>query len=150
MFALYESPIGNMIIKSDQEFITELNFIEDHELINYTFEEDETLIHCKKELDSYFLGTLKNFTVKVKYDTTAFRNEVYKELMKIPYGQTVSYSDIARSINNPKSVRAVGGANHNNKISIIIPCHRVIGKNGKLVGYGGKLWRKQWLLNHEK
>lgn len=150
MFALYESEIGNIVIKSDGEFITELNFIEDDEIPNYTFSEDETIIACKKELDGYFSGTLKTFTTKVKHKTTTFRHEVYNELIKIPYGTTVSYSDIAKNINNPKAVRAVGSANHNNKISIIVPCHRVIGKDGKLVGYGGKLWRKQWLLEHEK
>jgi methylated-DNA-[protein]-cysteine S-methyltransferase len=82
-------------------------------------------------------------------DGTDFQKAVWRELMTILYGQTVSYQDVAHAIGKPQAVRAVGAANGQNPVSIIIPCHRVIGSNGKLTGYGGGLWRKEWLLNHE-
>ena len=83
-------------------------------------------------------------------DGTDFQKKVWKRLTKIPYGQTASYKDVAVSIGNERGVRAVGGATGKNNISIIVPCHRVIGTGGDLVGFGGGLWRKVWLLNHEK
>lgn len=108
---------------------------------------------CKetiKQLNEYFNNNRKYFDLKLNIDTTDFRNKVYKELLKIPYGETRSYSDIAKCINNEKAVRAVGQANRCNKIPIIIPCHRVIGKNGKMVGYDGdKVDIKEILLRLE-
>ncbi len=88
--------------------------------------------------------------MKIKYNTgTEFQKLVWKELENIPYAKVVSYKDIAKKINNPKAVRAVGGANNKNPISIIVPCHRVVGSNGKLVGYGGGIDKKQFLLELE-
>jgi methylated-DNA-[protein]-cysteine S-methyltransferase len=80
---------------------------------------------------------------------TVFQQEVWKELMNIPFGKTISYHELSKRIKNIKAIRAVGAANGNNSIAIIVPCHRVIGRNGDLVGYAGDLWRKQWLLEHE-
>jgi methylated-DNA-[protein]-cysteine S-methyltransferase len=80
---------------------------------------------------------------------TAFQQRVWQQLLTVPYGQTVSYQEIANALGNPKAVRAVGAANGQNPISIIAPCHRIIGSNGALIGYGGGLWRKEWLLKHE-
>lgn len=105
---------------------------------------------CVIQLDEYFEGKRKNFKLKIHTTGTDFRRRIWNELMKIPYGSTCSYMDIAESIGNKNAVRAVGGANHNNNIIIIIPCHRVIGKNGSLTGYGAGLWRKKWLIEHEK
>lgn len=106
---------------------------------------------CIKELQEYFAGKRKTFDVKLDISQgTEFQQEAWKALLAIPYGETRSYQDQAIAMKNSKAVRAVGGANHNNPISIIIPCHRVIGKNGKLTGYGGGLFRKEYLLDLEK
>lgn len=152
---LYESPIGAILLRGDSDFVTNLAFVEDNELSCF----DPKLLDGKVEgeltkaifeLGEYFSGNLRDFTVRIQAEGTPFRRKVWEELMKIPYGETISYSCLAKNIENPKAVRAVGGANYSNPVSIIIPCHRVIGKDGRLVGYGGGLWRKEWLLQHEK
>ncbi len=103
-----------------------------------------------EELEAYFAGTLKTFSVPLLTPGTEFQNRVWESLRNIPYGEVRSYQEQAIAIGNPNAVRAVGTANGMNRIAIIIPCHRVIGSDGKLVGYGGGLWRKEWLLKHEK
>ena len=105
--------------------------------------------HCIKELDEYFFKGRKFFTVELDLRGTAFQRTVWSELLTIPYGTTVSYEAIAIRIGDIKSIRAVGVANGQNPIAIIVPCHRVIGKNGELVGYGGGIENKEWLLYHE-
>jgi len=102
-----------------------------------------------RELDAYFAGALQGFTIPVDLRGTPFQKAVWEALLKIPYGETRSYSDIARAIGKPAAVRAVGLANGANPVSIIVPCHRVIGKSGDLVGYGGGLERKRALLELE-
>ena len=104
----------------------------------------------KKEINEYFEGKRKSFTVPLDAPGTEFQKGVWEELKKIPYGQTISYKTQAERLKNPKGVRAVANANGHNRISIIIPCHRVIGEDGTLTGYGGGLWRKKWLLDFEK
>jgi AraC family transcriptional regulator, regulatory protein of adaptative response / methylated-DNA-[protein]-cysteine methyltransferase len=101
------------------------------------------------QLDCYFDGTLKNFQIPLKTPGTEFQEKVWNQLQKIPYGETCSYLDQAKAIGKPKAVRAVANANGMNRIAIIIPCHRVIGTDGKLTGYGGGLWRKKYLLDLE-
>jgi len=101
------------------------------------------------QIEAYFSGRLQNFDLPLAPQGTDFQQRVWQALRQIPFGKTASYQDIARAVGNPKAVRAVGGANHHNPIAIIIPCHRVIGADGKLTGYGGGLWRKEWLLRHE-
>jgi len=101
------------------------------------------------EILDYFNGNLKIFTVAIDMVGTEFQKKVWQQLLSIPYGETRCYQQQAASINNVNAVRAVAKCNGDNRISIIIPCHRVIGKNGKLTGYGGGLWRKQRLLDHE-
>jgi methylated-DNA-[protein]-cysteine S-methyltransferase len=103
-----------------------------------------------RELDQYFAGKLKKFTTQLALTGTPFQNRVWKELMRIPYGETISYLDLANRIDNPKAVRAVGMANGANPIAIIVPCHRVIGSNGSLTGFGGGLPTKRALLELEK
>lgn len=102
------------------------------------------------QLAEYFAGTRTRFSVALAPVGTAFQRQVWQELLNIPYGETRSYADVAYAINNPRAVRAVGHANGKNPISLIIPCHRVIGRAGSLVGYGGGLDRKRWLLDHER
>ena len=106
-------------------------------------------VQLNTELQEYFSGARKTFDVPLDIKGTKFQESVWKALSAIPYGKTISYQDQAIAINNPKAVRAVAKANGDNRIGIIIPCHRVIGKNGKMTGYGGKIWRKKYLLNLE-
>lgn len=104
---------------------------------------------CCEQLDDYFSGKRKTFDVPLDLHGTDFQKCVWRELQKIPFGKTVSYGNIAKKIKNPQAFRAVGNANNKNPIGIIVPCHRVIGANGKLVGYAGGLNKKKWLLKHE-
>jgi O-6-methylguanine DNA methyltransferase len=109
----------------------------------------EILADAKQQLNQYFAGEREQFNLKLDLHGTPFQLQVWQALQTVPYGQTASYKDIAIAINSPKAVRAVGGANNRNPISIIIPCHRVIGADGKLIGYGGGLDIKQILLQLE-
>ncbi len=104
---------------------------------------------CKQQLHEYLNNQRQTFELTLNPTGTDFQQQVWQALLTIPYGQVASYADIAQQINNPKAVRAVGAANGKNPISIIVPCHRVIGANGTLTGYAGGLERKQWLLQHE-
>ncbi len=143
-----DSPIGLIQITSNENAVLAIEFVSeripDSEII------PEVLCVCKNELDQYFTGQLKSFSVKLFTEGTDFQKDVWNELIKIPYGETTTYINIAKRLNNEKAVRAVGAANGKNNIAIIIPCHRVIGENGKLTGYAGGLNRKQWLLEHER
>jgi methylated-DNA-[protein]-cysteine S-methyltransferase len=105
---------------------------------------------CAEQLREYFLGQRRSFTVSLAPEGTVFQRQVWEELFRIPFGEVRSYSDVARNISRPRAARAVGGANNANPVAIIIPCHRVIGKDRRLVGYGSGLWRKEWLLEHEQ
>jgi AraC family transcriptional regulator of adaptative response/methylated-DNA-[protein]-cysteine methyltransferase len=108
------------------------------------------LAHAREELESYFAGTLKDFTVPLVFRGTPFEERVWRELVRIPYGETISYAQLATRVDSPGGQRAVGRANGMNRVSIVIPCHRVVNSDGKLGGYGGGLWRKQWLLGLER
>lgn len=109
----------------------------------------EFFVSLNQQLQDYFSGNLKNFNIPLDTTGTAFQRQVWEALQTIPYGETRSYQEQAIAINKPKAVRAVANANRNNKISILIPCHRVIGKNGTMTGYGGGIWRKEYLLDLE-
>ncbi len=111
--------------------------------------ENEHIRQVKKELEQYFSGERKNFEVPLHTPGTDFQQSVWNSLLKIPFGATRSYQKVAAELGNPLAVRAVARANGSNRVAILIPCHRVIGKNGKLTGYGGGLERKRWLLEHE-
>jgi methylated-DNA-[protein]-cysteine S-methyltransferase len=142
----YRSPVGELLIESDGNAIMTVNFLKTIKL-----EEDLTppIEQCICELEEYFFQGRKFFNVELKLDGTVFQNKVWNELLNIPYGKTISYESLAIRIGDIKSIRAVGLANGQNPIAIIVPCHRVIGKNGDLVGYGGGLDNKTWLLQHE-
>jgi methylated-DNA-[protein]-cysteine S-methyltransferase len=101
------------------------------------------------QLNEYFAGKRQGFDVPLSPEGTVFQQKIWKLLLDIPYGRTISYAELSKRYGDMKAIRAVGTANGSNPISIIIPCHRVIGSNGSLVGYGGDLWRKEWLLKHE-
>lgn len=145
----YVSEIGPIKITATDQAITSLYFVEDQ-----TAGPDESLPavlqSCVWQLDEYFRGERREFTLNLAPAGTPFQQKVWRQLQTIPFGQTTSYLAVAIAIGNKKAIRAVGRANGQNPISIIIPCHRVIGSNGQLTGYGGGLWRKAWLLNHEQ
>lgn len=142
----YTSPVGELLIESDKDRIVTVNFVKEkkREVLSTAVIEQ-----CIMELDEYFFTGRKFFSVELRPHGTDFQRKVWNELLTIPYGKTISYEALAVRIGNIKSVRAVGLANGQNPIAIIIPCHRVIGKGGELVGYGGGLDNKEWLLYHE-
>lgn len=145
----YESPIGCLQITANDNSITAVSFYDDGE--RQEAGSNAVIEECVSQLQKYFAGELQNFTLKLSTDKgTAFQNRVWYSLQELEYGSTASYKEIAENTGNAKAVRAVGQANNKNPFSIIVPCHRVIASNGKLTGYAGGLWRKEWLLNHEK
>lgn len=145
--AYYKSPIGTVEIAGTDEGIYSIYFVdEDREQEKIP----SCLQECVRQIDEYFKGSRKEFSLKLLPNGTEFQKKVWNSLMGIPYGSTVSYADIAYKTGNPKAVRAVGSANGKNRIWIAIPCHRVIGSDGSLTGYAGGVWRKEWLLKHEK
>ena len=154
----YNSPIGPLLIAEEDGCIVEISFMEADTRQKFNRiekpskhpEKAPVAKACIKELEAYFAGKLKEFTVPVKLHGTEFRKQVWDALMTIPYGETISYKQLAQRIGNPSAIRAVGGANNHNPVSIIVPCHRVIGADGKLVGYGGGLSNKTFLLDLEK
>ncbi len=151
---LYHSPVGIIKIKVSGNYICELLYIDeetksssgDDELPS---KEKKILQKCIKQFDEYFSGKRKIFDLPVQQTGTAFQQKVWKELITIPFGKTISYLQLAQRLGDSKSIRAAASANGRNKLNIIVPCHRVIGSDGSLVGYGGGLARKKWLLNHE-
>ena len=152
----YNSPLGLLQIKNADDAIAEVifadNTVSEKHPGNDLFQKNKVpaIIHqCIEQLDKYFAGELFEFNLKLEPDGTPFQQNVWSELVKISYGRTASYLSLSKHIGNVKAIRAVGTANGRNRIAIIIPCHRVIGSNGDLVGYAGGLWRKQWLLAHE-
>jgi methylated-DNA-[protein]-cysteine S-methyltransferase len=145
----YLSPLGPLRILGMASAVLEVKFCKT-EIASIDDSVPEMLLVCRSQLDEYFKGERKIFDLRLEPRGTAFQKSVWRQLLRIPYGETRSYKDIARAVGNSQAVRAVGMANGRNPISMIIPCHRVIGITGDLVGYGGELWRKQWLLNHER
>lgn len=137
--------IGYITMEEENGFIVRVSFgKEDSDGDNLT------LSLCEQQLLEYLDGKRRKFNVPISFDGTPFQKTCWNELLKIEYGRTVSYLDIAQAINNPKAARAVGQAIHNNPIAILVPCHRVIGKNKKLVGYAYGLIMKQKLLKIER
>ncbi|PKM66118.1 MAG: cysteine methyltransferase [Firmicutes bacterium HGW-Firmicutes-2] len=143
----YESPIGLIMIEARDETIVEVSFAED---VKVSEKETPVLSQAKKQLDEYFEGKRKDFDLPIELQGTDFEKKVYIALIQIKYGNLASYKDIACNIGHDKACRAVGGTNHKNKLAIIVPCHRIIGSNGKMTGYAGGLWRKTWLIDHEQ
>jgi methylated-DNA-[protein]-cysteine S-methyltransferase len=146
----YETIIGLLGIKENGTNITEIYFGKDEIPINIELKETSLIKKTIDQLEEYFEGKRKSFDLPFEPKGTEFQKSVWNELLKIPYGETCSYGEIAKRIGNPKASRAIGMANNRNPISIIIPCHRVIGASGKLVGYGGGIDIKEKLLNLEK
>ena len=143
----YQSEIGLIEIAGDKKDLRTVDFVVTSEAA--TSDVPLHLQECFRQIDEYFQGKRREFQLRLRLEGTEFQKRVWRELMKIPYGETASYKDIAEAIANPRAVRAVGQANHRNPVAIVVPCHRVIGQDGNLTGYGGGLWRKEWLLRHE-
>lgn len=148
----YSSEIGLLEIIGTAESIKAIEFVEAGEIDQPIDQADPppAVAACMAQLDEYFKGERRDFSLNLRPEGTEFQQAVWRQLTAIPYGRTVSYLDVARQVGNEKAVRAVGAANGQNPIVIVVPCHRVIGSNSQLTGYGGGLWRKAWLLNHEK
>ncbi len=146
--AYYRSMIGLLEITGTEKEILSLNFV-NKKAKSQTYL-SPALKTCLRQLDEYFQRRRRKFSVRLRLEGTAFQKRVWRELMKVGFGRTASYRDIAKAVGRPKAVRAVGNTNRLNPVSIIVPCHRIIGSDGKLVGYGGGLWRKGWLLEHER
>jgi methylated-DNA-[protein]-cysteine S-methyltransferase len=153
-FGYLESPIGRLMLASDGIALTGL-FMEPSCQVRQPIDGwtlDLTiapLAETVRQLDEYFAGVRREFDLPLHFEGTTFQRRVWNELTRIPYGETWSYGQLASRIGNPGASRAVGLANGRNPISILVPCHRVIGADGSLTGYGGGLERKRWLLAHE-
>jgi len=143
-----ESPVGRLLLAGDEKGLHKLLFGGKPEV---GWREDPVaLAEPVRQLRAYFAGELRDFELPLAPAGTPFQLRVWRELCRIPYGQTISYGELARRVGSPKGSRAVGLANGANPIAIIVPCHRVIGSNGKLTGYGGGLKNKEWLLTLER
>jgi len=146
VYTYYQSPVGLLEVGATAAALVSLYFVE---TVRQPDTSSPMLTTVVEQLVEYFAGTRTSFTLPLHFVGTAFQQRVWQQLLTVPYGQTVPYQEIANALGNPKAVRAVGAANGQNPISIIAPCHRIIGSDGALIGYGGGLWRKEWLLKHE-
>ncbi len=153
----YESPVGVLEIKADDEGIHAILFVnawkgpklDADQLPGRSYSDNSHINECISQLNEYFEGNRKDFDFPFSQKGTAFQQKVWNALMDIPFGKTISYMELSKRIGDTKAIRAVGTTNGKNQLWIVVPCHRVIGSNGSLVGYGGDLWRKKWLLDHE-
>ncbi len=148
----YDSPIGNLQIDFGNKSIRAVIFANQICIRKtYPMQNNAVIEECVKQFDAYFQGNLSEFNLPLYLDGTPWRKSVWSELQKIPFGQTTTYKQISKNLGKEfAAARAVGSASNKNPIPIIIPCHRVIGSDGKLVGFAGGIWRKQWLLEHEQ
>ena len=145
----YHSPVGILKISGTDDFISEISFHDKTPMPGRKKNLPPLIIQCLEQLIQYFNGERKVFELPLNQPGTKFQQEVWNDLLTIPYGKTISYLDLARMVGDIKATRAVASANGKNNIAIVVPCHRVIGSNRELVGYGGGLWRKKWLLELE-
>ena len=153
IFTRIESPIGRLTLTGDGDALTGL-YMEIHRggpgPVPRARRDDSAFAAAREQLAAYFAGDLREFDLQLAPSGSAWQMRVWDALREIPYGETVSYGEIARRVGAPDASRAVGTANGSNPIAIIVPCHRVIGANGKLTGYGGGLDRKRFLLGLER
>lgn len=140
------TPLGTTKIVGDENGISEISVLDDGEISTKI---PKVLKECVAQLQAYFEGKRTDFTFKLNPKGTEFQQKVWKELLNIPFGKTMSYLKLSKNLGDVKAIRAVASANGKNPLWIVIPCHRVIGTDGSLTGYAGGLWRKKWLLEHE-
>lgn len=146
----YKNNKVNIKIEANETEITDISFIQNNSETEEQEKESQMIKQCKEELEKYFRGELKNFKIKYYTQGTEFQEKVWKELLNVKYGTTISYKELAKRIGKPTAIRAVANAVGKNKIGIIIPCHRIIGSNGTLTGYAGGLENKKYLLDIER
>jgi len=148
-----ESPLGALVVTIHGGAVTSLRFAAVPQAGDFAPSgegpKSDSFRFVRDQLAAYFRGEIRQFEVPIKLDGTPFQRRVWLELMTVPYGVSISYGELAERIGCPGGSRAVGQANHRNPIAILVPCHRVIGGDGSLTGYGGGLDRKRWLLEHE-
>ena len=149
---IFSTPLGEMVAVADKQHLIMLDFVEseDRKALSWWWDDAPILARTVLQLTEYFAWTRRYFNLPLAPHGTDFQKTAWQALEKIPYGETRNYREQAGLAGNPRAVRAIGGANNKNPILIIIPCHRVIGSSGDLVGYAGGLDRKKWLLEHEK
>jgi methylated-DNA-[protein]-cysteine S-methyltransferase len=146
------SPIGPLTLSATDGFLTGTYLHEQRHAPTTTSQwsrDDAWFGDVVEQLDQYFAGRLRRFDLPIQMDGTDFQRRVWTQLQGIPYGETISYGELARRVGSPNAWRAVGSANGRNPVAVIVPCHRVIASDGSLGGYGGGLDRKSWLLDHE-
>jgi len=146
-FTWCASPVGTVVIRGTRQHVTEMLFTEEAPEENDN--PNDVINEAKRQLEEYFARQRNTFDLPLLPEGTEFQHTVWKLLQNIPFGRTTSYAALARQYGDIKAIRAVGSANGKNPIGIVIPCHRVIGSDGELVGYAGGLWRKKWLLEFE-
>lgn len=144
--ATIDTPLGTAVIYGDENGIASIALVDEPQRPKPT---PPQLSHAIDELTEYFSGSRTTFTFKTNLKGTDFQKKVWTQIQQIPTGKTISYAELSRQIGDEKAVRAVAAANAKNPLLIVVPCHRVIGKDGSLTGYAGGLWRKKWLLEHE-
>lgn len=147
-FLCLKTPIGNLQIEATDKYITSVKFLKNKKGKS-TPKSPRVLKDCKKQLEEYFQGKRTKFSLPLSQEGTEFQKRVWSELKRIPYGKLRSYGEVAKKIGKPLASRAVGGANNKNSLPILIPCHRVVGSSGKLVGFAAGVSTKEWLLEHE-
>jgi methylated-DNA-[protein]-cysteine S-methyltransferase len=148
-----ESPLGRLLLVADEEGLLEVAFADGRTppVVDPSWcDGGPALTEPIRQLEAFFSGELRDFSLRLKPRGTTFQQRVWSLLCEIPFGDTISYGELARRVGNPAASRAVGLANGSNPIAIVIPCHRVIGSNGKLTGYGGGLDNKRWLIDFER
>ena len=152
----FQSPIGEIELQFENQLLVNLHFCGSEEMQDPLWKpaaiskkSDDHIVKAFNELNQYFCGELKDFSIPLSLNGSSFQQKIWHQLKDIPFGTTSSYLQLSKQYGDAKAVRAVGLANGRNPVAIIVPCHRVIGSNGRLVGYAGGLWRKKWLLAHE-
>ena len=141
------SPLGFVLIEGNEDGISKISVISDETILSESI--PKLFTNVVSQLKEYFEGNRTDFQFKMNPKGTDFQMKVWDELLKIPFGKTVSYQEVNNNLGDPKAIRAVANANGKNPLWIVVPCHRVIGSDGSLTGYAGGLWRKKWLLDHE-
>lgn len=142
----YDSPVGWVEVRCTADAVTSLRFTEEEGTARGS---TSLLDEAIRQLDAYFQGSRHTFDLPVHLDGTPFQQAVWEQVRAVPFGRTASYQHVATSLGKPDAVRAVGTANGRNPCALLVPCHRVVGVDGRLTGYRGGLWRKEWLLRHE-
>jgi methylated-DNA-[protein]-cysteine S-methyltransferase len=140
------SKIGLIEVGGTESEILSVEFVEHHRT---EYQSHTTVREGVRQIDEYMRGQRREFDLFLGLYGTDFQVKVWRQVLTVPYGQVATYQEIADAIGNPRAVRAVGAANGRNPLPLVVPCHRIVGRDGRLVGYGGGLWRKEWLLRHE-